>query len=81
MTKILQKSIDALNQRLKADHSSFRFNATKDNKTYRITKCEVQYTEKGKERLINVQVMFQYLEADEVLRLFIAMTTAIDVLI
>lgn len=82
LRKDVQKEVDRLNLRLKMDHSSFRFNAVMDYTTsYHITQCEVQYNKEGKERLVNVNVMFQYIEPEEVKRIFIAMTRAIDVLI
>ncbi len=83
MIKQIEKQINRLNSRLKADHSSYRFTAVKDSyvSCYRINQCEVQYTDSGKERLVNISLMFQHIEPDEVIRIFIAMIKAIDVLI
>lgn len=84
MTKQIEKVMKQLNQRLKADNSSFRFSVVTDSNKgcYRINKCEVRYSDfHGKERLVNIQNMFIHIEADEVIRMFMAMTTAIDVLI
>ena len=82
MNKEIQKQIDRVNQRLKADNSPVRYTAVLQyTNSYRFNRCNVQYTEKGKERLVNVEVVFQYLTKDEIIRIFMAMVLAIDAII
>lgn len=82
MNKRIEKHMNQLNKRLKADNSPVRYTAVQQySNCWWLKRCNVQYNDKGKERLVNSEVIFQYIATEEITRMLMAMVLAIDAII
>lgn len=80
MTKDMQKACDNLNKSLKDNHSLFRFTAVTDCywRTHKINKLGIQYTDKGKERLVKVSTIQVNLTTEQALLILQGMLVAVN---
>lgn len=80
MTKDMQKACDNLNKSLKDNHSYFRFTAVTDyqSKEHKINKLGIQYTDKGKERLVKVSTILINLTTEQALLILKGMLVAVN---